>query len=154
MKRIDSLALVPNHAPSGAIPMANAPRTEHEPFIARWQDDDVDEADELHAHFTALEEAGEFVAWFDVASESRRLWKVMFNEDIEEHSAVDSILNAVAASGYGVAVRHVAQRLGVSTRDVMRALDIDDSKPDAAITAQPEKFFAECKARTDAGGST
>lgn len=118
--------------------MGGTQKTEHEPIILRWEDVDVDEADELHLHFTALEESGQLTDWIDVTDEGRRLWNMMFDDQVEEGSAIDSVLAAVAASGYELALRHIAKQLGVSLHAVKCALE-RSGKPDA------ERFVAKCR---------
>lgn len=122
--------------------MEQTPRTEHEAYILRWQQQDVDEADRLHAHFSTLEKSGHLKDCWDVADEGRRIWNLMFSDNIEERSAADSVFASIAASAYDLALRHVARRLGVSAFAVRCALD-DEGKPDA------ERFLAECNRRAN-----
>lgn len=122
--------------------MDNTPRTEHEADILRWEQDDVDEADKLHCHFTTLERSGQLEDCWDVAEEGRRLWNLMFADHIEDDSASDSVFEAVAASAYGLALRHVARQLGVSCFAVQCALE-HQGPPDA------ERFVVECKRRAN-----
>jgi hypothetical protein len=99
-------------------------KTDHELRAMRWRDDDgVDEGDALHAHFQELEDRGEFEDWTDVGSEGSRMWGRMFDEDIELGSPADHVMSAVAASGFGLALKLVANRLGVTEFGIRCALE-------------------------------
>ena len=113
-------------------------KTEHELLAMRWADGDVDEGDALHKHFEELQDSGHLEDFVDIAKEGRRLWRRMFKEKIEPYSPADSVISAVAAAGYALAIEHVAQRLGVADSVVRDAIETGGG-------ADAEKFLQQCR---------
>jgi len=113
-------------------------KTDHELRAMRWRDDDVDEDDELHKHFEVLQDRGELANWMDVADEGRRIWSRMFGEEIESYSAADGVISAVAAAGYGLAISHLAKRLGVTEVGMRCAMESQSA-------ADADKFLQQCR---------
>lgn len=69
-----------------------------------------DIGDSLHRHFIA--KRGRLMEWTDVSCEGRRVWNIMFSEEVEELSPIDDVLSAIAAASWHAAFRLVAQALG------------------------------------------
>lgn len=105
--------------------LASRGLTDCEVALAGWETNDDCTSNTVHNHFTKLEPT--FSDCWDVASEGRRLYSVMFDERIEEYSPVDSILNGIAASAYFLAIYHVAELMGVSAESVQIAMDSCDT---------------------------
>lgn len=97
--------------------------TEFEQRLAGWETNDDDTHDTVHLHFDALGKS--FFHWGDVADEGRRLFAIMFNELIEEHSASEAILLGVAAAAYSLAIDKVASAMCVSPGSVEIALEAE-----------------------------
>ena len=120
--------------------------TKFEDRLIGWETNDDDTADTIHAHFTAMEDR--FQDWGDVADEGRRLWSMMFEETIESDSPLGDVLSGIAASGFALAIRQVAARLGVSPTSVMVGLESDGD-------ADAQAFVRDCldneKAEKDQG---
>ena len=111
--------------------------TELEGRLAGWDTNDDETSDTIHKHFTVMEK--QFEDWGDIADEGRRLWSLMFAETIESESAIGSVICGVAASGYALAVRHVAEKLGVSPVSVMVGLESKGN-------ADAQSFVSDCLA--------
>lgn len=105
--------------------------------ILQWarENNDSDTCNDIHVHFNELAE--KFDEWPAVAAEGLRLWNMMFEDDVEEFSAIDGVIAGVSAAAYDLAIRQVAKQLGVSRRALMCALE---RKNDGDSTA----FVAEC----------
>jgi hypothetical protein len=126
---------------AGEADMDDAPLSETEQRLVKWDDpDDHGEVGDLmHRHFTQV--AARFDDWTDVSHEGRRVWELMFGEAIEDWSAIDAILSGVAAAAYHLAVTQVSQKLGVSNLAVLRGLE-SETEGDA------EQFVRDCKSHS------
>jgi hypothetical protein len=90
--------------------------------LRNWAgDDSQDDCDLLHGLFRMREQ--NFSEWMEVADEGRRVWNLMFSDDVEESSPVDGVFGAIAASAYNLALSKVANEMGLSVRAVESALD-------------------------------
>ena len=90
---------------------------ETEKNLIDWANEDRDPVDDCHRHFR------DFGAWdwTEVAFEGRRVWGLMFDNEIEEFSAMDAVIGGVAAQASYGAFCAVAAALGVHADDVMIA---------------------------------
>ena len=110
--------------------------------ILKWDDpnDDSDTCDLIHRHFTEISATLE--DWGDVADEGLRLWKLMFEEDVESQSPIDGVLAGVAAAAYELAIEHIAKQIGVSGLAVRCALEWDNA-------GNAEAFVSECRRQNE-----
>lgn len=74
-----------------------------------WENEKRDVCDDLHIHF----KASGLLKWTDVAIEARRLWGLMFGEDIDRDSAIAGILDASSAQAFFGGIAMVAEAIGV-----------------------------------------
>lgn len=77
--------------------------------LLAWEDDDRDPTNDVHNHFEAF---GRW-DWIEVAEEGIAIWNVMFDEQVEQDSAMGAVFYGVAAQGAHGAWATVAAALGV-----------------------------------------
>ena len=82
--------------------------------LKAWDDDDIDICDELHVHFGKW---GRW-DWCDIANEARRVYNVMFSDDMEDGSPIDGVITAAVAHADHMAYEAMAAALGVSATDL------------------------------------
>jgi hypothetical protein len=113
--------------------------TDIEQRILKWDDPDdtSDTCDLIHRHFE--DSAAKFSDWYDVSGEGRRLYGLMFKEQVEDSSPLDGLLAGIAAAAYCLAVSQVARQLGVDEHAVHCALETDR-------LGDADSFVAECRA--------
>jgi len=87
-------------------------------FIAEWKKhrETRDLAADLDDFFAAVEHR--FLDYLDVAEEGRGLWQLMFDEEIEDGSAISDLLDCIAAAAYFLGRRN--ERNGLTDEDVLR----------------------------------
>jgi len=81
-----------------------------EEALRNWDNADSDLEDDLYRYF--INEFNRW-DWADIANEARRVWQLMFDEEIEDDSPVSYIFCAIAASAYNGAMASVAAAIGV-----------------------------------------
>ena len=101
-------------------------RSALEQEIANWDREDVDLGDAVHKHFKEL--ASQMHDWIDVAAEGRRLWDVAFQEPMEEYSAIDDMLNGVAAAAWHAAIGRIASELNIPAVSLLEKLMNENKK--------------------------
>lgn len=111
------------------------PKTPVEKRLLEWDSDQNYTPDDIHRHFESLAER--LNEWPAVAREGLRIWNMMFNDSVEEDSAVDAVLAGIAAAADECALRQVASRIGVSVYAVRLAIETVHAN-------DPQRFFDEC----------
>jgi hypothetical protein len=116
--------------------------------LKNWETDDSDETGNLlHRYF----EATQLRDWCSLADEARVVYKLMFNDELEEGSPVDAIISGVAAQAAESVWRTVAEALGLdkdvlqSTLEPWHITDLYETEP----TLTREGFFAAYKEQED-----
>jgi len=91
-------------------------------------------ADDFHKHFAGFDRWD----WIDVSRESIRVYNVMFDEEIEEFSPLEGIIEATAAQAQSGAFSMMAAAIGVNAQDLRSAIfeyseDQDNLPPPISI---------------------
>jgi len=88
--------------------------------IKNWDDEDaeIDLEDLLHEHF----EETRLRDWPDIANEALRLWRVMFDSDIEKFSPIDNLICAACAQVENGTIDAMASMMGVDKEGLHSAL--------------------------------
>ena len=92
--------------------------TETENALLSWYDTEDDVCDALHDHFVNLDRW----EWCEIADEARRVWNLMFKDEVEMHSPMDAVWTAAAAQASYGAFAAVAAALGVKTFALQEAV--------------------------------
>jgi hypothetical protein len=90
-----------------------------EKALRDWREENSDVCDDLHHHFTDFDGWD----WFDISSEARHVWEIMFDEKVETFSPIGGILSAVAGAAYEGTVAAVAAAIGVNARSLRIVLE-------------------------------
>lgn len=112
-----------------------------EKVLLDWESDDRDPGDDLHRHF---EDYGRW-DWCDISDEGRRVWNLMFNDEIEEWSPQDGVFSAIAAQASHGAFAAVAAALGVDMEALRHAAaEWYENQDNLPPPVSPEQFMAKC----------
>ena len=106
--------------------------------LRNWARDDAVTDDDMHRH---MRDFGRW-DWCEIADEGRRIYGVMFGEEVESGSAVDAIIGGVSAQAADGAWAAVAAALGVDAEDVRMAVADWYEKQDATPPpVSPDRFM-------------
>ena len=108
---------------------------ETENALKDWQNEARDSGDDLHHHFS---EYGRW-DWCEISDEARRVWNLMFDEDIDDDSPKDGVWTAAAAQAAEGAFSTVAAALGVDAKAFQMAIAPwyeNQDEPPPAVTAE------------------
>ena len=87
-------------------------------FIAEWEKhrETRDLAADIDDFFAAVDH--KMLDYLDVAEEGRGLWQLMFDEEIQDGSAMSDLIDCIAAAAYFLGRRN--ERNGLTDEDVLR----------------------------------
>lgn len=122
---------------------------ETEDRLKSWNAEDAFPLDDMHVH---MRDFGRWY-WEDAATEGRRIYNLMFNENVENDSPVDAVFQGVAAQAAHGVFAAVAAALGVSPEAVKMAMepwyDDQDNHPNSISHKGLVEDIQECQTLLD-----
>jgi hypothetical protein len=73
---------------------------------------ELSEFDEFHEHF---QDFGRW-EWIEIANEGRRIWSLLYQEEVTYHSAQSALIHAVSAQAFYGALDVVSAALGLDSQ--------------------------------------
>lgn len=108
-------------------------------FLAQWEhNDDVYLEDDVHAYF---DEVFTDTDWCDIAEEGRQLYNLLFGENIEKGSPIDSVITGVSAAASEGAYSEIAAVLGFSGSALRLAVEIEWQFPEGCTSLQKAEML-------------